>query len=239
MDVKISIVTVVLNDKDGLNKTIQSVRSLEYPFLEYVVVDGGSDDGTLDVIKENRDVVDKWISEKDSGIYNAFNKGIALTSGEYVHILNAGDVYYSAKVFNAQEFEGNKTCICRAVLKLGAKDWVWLPRFSNEYNSIRVAHPGLIVNRELYETTGGYSEDYKFAADSLFIMKFVDVDHSLISDDYLVVMSDGGVSTHLSVQHEYEKHRVIIQCNISNIQKVFLHLKVFLYMCYRGFRSLF
>ena len=236
---KVSIITVVLNDKDGLDKTIQSVRLLEYPYVEYIVVDGGSEDGTLDVIKKNSDVVDKWISEKDSGIYNAFNKGIGLASGEYVHILNAGDVYYSPTVFNAQQFSTTKSCICRSVIKLGVKDWVWLPRFSSEYNSVRVAHPGLIVRRELYEKTGGYSEDYKYAADSLFIMQHVDKDQALITDDYLVVMSGGGVSTHLSARHEYEKHKVISQCDIGHLQKLILHSKVLLFMCYRFFRSLF
>ncbi len=239
MAMKISIVTVVLNDSNGLDKTIQSVRSLEYPYLEYIVVDGGSEDGTLDIIKKNNDVIDKWISEKDSGIYNAFNKGIGLASGEYVHILNAGDVYYSPTVFNVHEFSIDKTCICRSVIKLGVKDWVWLPRFSSEYNSVKVAHPGLLVRRELYVKTGGYSEDYRYAADNLFIIQHVDMDQALLSDDYLVVMSDGGASTHLSVRHEFEKHKVINQCNIGHLQKMLLHLKVILYMCYRFFRSLF
>jgi glycosyltransferase involved in cell wall biosynthesis len=87
----VSIITVVKNDEQGLLRTIKSVSSRAYPGLEYIVIDGGSTDGTLEVIKQYKPVIDYCISEHDSGIYDAMNKGIVHSSGEYLLFLNSGD----------------------------------------------------------------------------------------------------------------------------------------------------
>lgn len=91
---KLSIVTVVFNGKLELAKTIDSIRKQDYRKIEYVVVDGGSDDGTLEVIKENLDLIDLWVSEPDEGIYDAMNKGWKMATGGYVVFMNAGDTFY-------------------------------------------------------------------------------------------------------------------------------------------------
>lgn len=91
----ISIVTVVRNDAEGLSKSLRSLSSLRYPSLQYIVIDGASTDGTLEVIGANRRLINCWISEPDKGLYDAMNKGIRLASGEYLHFLNAGDVFAS------------------------------------------------------------------------------------------------------------------------------------------------
>ena len=88
-----SIITVVFNAKNDLIDTIKSLRQQNYKNFEYIIIDGGSTDGTLEVINDNLDVVDKWKSEKDSGIYDAMNKGIDLCQGNYIGMLNAGDRY--------------------------------------------------------------------------------------------------------------------------------------------------
>lgn len=87
----LSIITVVRNDRDALDRTIRSVAERKRSGMEYVVVDAASTDGTLEVIREQVEVIDRWISEPDNGIYDAMNKGIALSSGEYLLFLNAGD----------------------------------------------------------------------------------------------------------------------------------------------------
>ena len=91
----ISIITVVFNDKYGLEETILSVLSQTSENIEYIIIDGGSNDGTVDVIKKYEKSIDKWISEPDNGIYDAMNKGIALASGGFINFMNAGDVYAS------------------------------------------------------------------------------------------------------------------------------------------------
>jgi glycosyltransferase involved in cell wall biosynthesis len=87
----ISIITVVRNDRSGLERTIASVREQTCDDVEFVVVDGASDDGTVDVIRAHADVVDDWVSEPDQGIYDAMNKGLQRARGEMVLFLNAGD----------------------------------------------------------------------------------------------------------------------------------------------------
>ncbi len=94
----ITVVTVVLNAKDHIENTIQSVVNQTYPYIEYIVLDGGSTDGTLDIIRQYQDKITLWKSEPDKGIFDAMNKGIELANGEWVNFMNAGDFFYSNDV---------------------------------------------------------------------------------------------------------------------------------------------
>lgn len=89
----VTIITVCLNSCDGIEKTIQSVLSQTYPEIEYIIIDGGSTDGTIDIIKKYQSNIKFWASEKDAGISDAFNKGVKRANGEFVAFLNAGDYY--------------------------------------------------------------------------------------------------------------------------------------------------
>jgi len=94
---KISIITVVLNDRQNIEKTIQSVLSQNI-LLEYIVVDGVSTDGTLQVIEKYKDKIDILVSEKDSGIYNAMNKAVNIANGEWICFMNSGDMFYDSSI---------------------------------------------------------------------------------------------------------------------------------------------
>lgn len=100
-DCLVTIITVVLNEKYGLEKTIQSVINQTCKNIEHIIIDGGSTDGTLDVIKKYQHVIHAWISEPDKGIYDAMNKGIRLANGEWVNFMNAGDVFYDSDTLNS------------------------------------------------------------------------------------------------------------------------------------------
>ena len=95
---KLSIITVVYNGADLLEGTIQSVRKSSHPDIEYLVIDGGSKDGTLDVIQNNSENIDVWVSDRDNGLYDAMNKGLDLAKGEFVWFLNAGDQIASEEI---------------------------------------------------------------------------------------------------------------------------------------------
>jgi putative colanic acid biosynthesis glycosyltransferase len=90
----LSVITVVFNDAANLENVIKNVTSQSYLNLEYIIIDGGSSDGTLDIIKKYEDMIDYWVSEKDQGIYDAMNKGVRLASGEWINFMNAGDSFY-------------------------------------------------------------------------------------------------------------------------------------------------
>lgn len=91
---KISIITVTYNCKEDLRQTFESLHSQTFQDYEHIIIDGGSTDGTIELINENESKVDQWVSEKDKGIYDAMNKGIDMARGEYVQFLNAGDIFF-------------------------------------------------------------------------------------------------------------------------------------------------
>lgn len=97
---KISVLTVVFNSKNELEKTIKSIIDQNYPKLEYIIIDGGSTDSTLAIIKKYESRITTWVSEKDHGIYDAMNKGINLATGDWINFMNAGDTFHTNHVIN-------------------------------------------------------------------------------------------------------------------------------------------
>src|SRR5438552_2810029 len=105
---QLSIITVNLNNAEGLEKTIQSVIRQQFSDYEYIIIDGASADGSVEVIKKFSDKISNWVSEKDSGIYNAMNKGIRLAAGNYLLFLNSGDTLCensTARLFQPDLFD--------------------------------------------------------------------------------------------------------------------------------------
>ena len=91
--IDVSVITVVLNGANTIEQTIQSVIKQDYPQIEYIIIDGGSTDGTLDVIKKYRNKIDFFVSESDRGLYDAMNRGIGFSKGQIVGIVNSDDWY--------------------------------------------------------------------------------------------------------------------------------------------------
>lgn len=101
----VSVVTVAYNAISTIEQTILSVINQTYPNIEYIIIDGGSTDGTVDMIKKYSDKIAYWVSEPDSGIYNAMNKGIQVASGDWINFMNAGDTFYSNDTIEKIHFE--------------------------------------------------------------------------------------------------------------------------------------
>lgn len=104
---QISIVTIVRNDARRLQRTIESVVNQTYQNIEYIIIDGKSDDGTIDTIKHNKSNITNWVSEPDDGIYDAMNKGVGLSTGDWILFLNSGHTFYEKNTIE-KIFEGNK-----------------------------------------------------------------------------------------------------------------------------------
>lgn len=92
----VSVVTITLNNREGLRSTMASVFAQTYPAVEYIIVDGQSTDGSVELIESQAQRIARWVSEPDNGIYDALNKGIALSQGEWIIFMNAGDVFFDA-----------------------------------------------------------------------------------------------------------------------------------------------
>ena len=95
---KFSVITINYNNKEGLLRTIKSVINQTYQDFEYIVIDGGSTDGSVDILKRYDRNITYWVSEKDNGIYNGMNKGIAIAKGDYLNFMNSGDTFYDENV---------------------------------------------------------------------------------------------------------------------------------------------
>lgn len=104
---KITVVTVCYNAVNEIEKTIQSVINQTYPDMEYIVIDGGSTDGTVDIIRKYADSIDYWVSERDGGIYEGMTKGIARATGDYINFMNAGDMFFDNHVLD-EVFAGRR-----------------------------------------------------------------------------------------------------------------------------------
>ena len=179
--VKISIITVALNSEKTIKDTLKSVISQSYKSIEYIVIDGGSTDGTRDIIKKYKSDIDIFISEPDTGIYDALNKGIQVATGDIIAILHSDDLFYDqfvvSDMVNRMVDTGSEFCfsdliivdltgekILRYYMAHYYKKWLfrigWLP-----------PHPTCFIKKSLFNEFGLYSTRYKVAGDFDFLVR--------------------------------------------------------------------
>lgn len=172
----ITIITVVLNGSRSLEQTIQSVLEQDYPHLEYIVIDGGSTDGTVDIIRKYENRIDYWVSEPDNGIYDAMNKGISLAQGELIGLLNADDYYEPhalhavAAMYAASQTKGifyGNCYIIQEDLGLRYKSY----GHTRFWRGMGFPHQAMFVSRAVHTDLGSYDTDYQIAADYDFVLK--------------------------------------------------------------------
>ena len=203
---KISIITVCFNSSKTIEKTFQSIKNQSYQNIEHIVVDGGSSDDTLKIIKNYNSCISNYISESDKGLYDAMNKGIAMATGDIIGILNSDDIFVdnyvlekiakfhtknsiNASVGNITQFnESGKT-----VRKYSSKNWT--PE--NLKIGFMPPHPSIFFKRKLFEKYGNYQLDFISAADYELIVRFF-IKHQVswkYSDITTTAMLIGGISS--------------------------------------------
>ena len=164
-----SIITVVYNGEAYLEETIQSVINQTYDNVEYIIIDGGSSDGTVDIIKKYDDKIDYWVSEKDAGIYDAMNKGLRLASGLTVGIINADDFYVKNAVEESIKalLRSDADYTIGNVKKLPSNIVVspLFPLNSALYQGMMYPHISAFIKREIYKKVGLFDTRYKVSAD--------------------------------------------------------------------------
>ncbi|MDR2039810.1 MAG: glycosyltransferase [Bacteroidales bacterium] len=180
---KVSIITASYNNVDTIRSTIESVLSQTYPDIEYIVVDGGSADGTVDIIKEYQHFIAKWISEPDEGIYYALNRGLDMATGDVIGFLHADDVLcdYSTVSKIIDIFEKKQVDAVYGDLVYVARNDVHnIVRFwkSNDFTPQLLKqgwmppHPTLFVLKKMYEKYGNFNTNLRIAADYDLILRF-------------------------------------------------------------------
>ncbi len=201
---KITIITVVFNGEKILEKTIQSVVKQTYQNIEYIIIDGGSNDKTLDIIKKYEKHIYYWISESDKGIYDAMNKGIKRASGDYVYFLNAGDALIDKDVIkkvagalnreNASMLHGNVAYFdpfSGETVKKGRKI-----ELGDLKKGITPSHQATFIKRKTLLEFNGFNTQYSIAADfELFCRLYKKGVDSFYFDKKIAYYDGGGVSS--------------------------------------------
>lgn len=233
----ISIITATLNSAETLEDCLKSVTRQTYLNREYLVIDGGSSDETINIIKKYSKEINIFISEKDSGIYDALNKGILLSKGDIIGFLHADDLYASNDVLakiskgfldpSVCAIYGDLIYVQRNNLNKVIRRWQgkifkkenlafgWMP-----------AHPTLYVRREWYQKIGGFDSTYRISADYLSILKmFSQPSFKAIYLPYVLVkMRIGGISNN-SIRNIIKKFRedwtALRSCNFNFLESVF------------------
>lgn len=181
---KVSIITISFNSAATLEDTIRSVLSQDYPDLEYIIVDGNSTDGTLDIVKRYQSSIAQFISEPDKGIYDGMNKGLKMATGDIIGILNSDDMYEDSRVISdmVQLFESNQCEAAYAdLVYVDRHDTSMVTRYwksgSYKKGAFRKGwmppHPTFFVRKSVYDRYGYFNLHLKSAADYEIMLRFI------------------------------------------------------------------
>ena len=210
---KISIITINYNNREGLRKTIDSVVNQTYKNIEYIIIDGGSNDGSADYIKQCDNNIDYWVSEPDNGIYNAMNKGIKIATGEYCIFMNSGDSFYSADVldkivpllgdfdivYGNTEYTDGK--VRRSIDEPPYFSFLYVSSFSHQSTFIRTE----LLKKYLYD------ESLKIVADWKFFLQTLIIDGcSFKAVNFMISLYDAtGISSTNKLLYNQEREKVM------------------------------
>ena len=218
---KVSIITVCFNSNKTIKDTIESVMSQKYDNIEYIIVDGGSTDGTLEILTKYQTRISKYISESDEGVYDAMNKGIKLATGDIVGFLNAGDFYAveTAILQIATSLQENDCEIVYADLEYVAENnpgktvrkWKSQPYQSGLFKKgWHPPHPTFFAKKTVFDKYGGFDLSYNIGADYELMLRFLQ--RYNIKTEYiprvLVKMRSGGISN----KNLYQIIKANIEC---------------------------
>jgi glycosyltransferase involved in cell wall biosynthesis len=240
-DPKISIITVVFNSKDFIERTIKSIQNQGYRNIEYIVIDGASKDGTLGLIEKYKSGIYKWISEPDKGLYDAMNKGLSLATGDYVCFLNSGDQLYDAGTLERMigsltelpdiiygetmivGVDGNEIGLRR----LKAPDKLTWKSFKK---GMLVCHQSIYVKREIAPL---YNLNYLIASDFDWVLKVLRKAKTVHNSNLILTkFLDGGLNKKYIPRALTERFKIMVK-NYGFFATLFRHigigLKFFVY----------
>lgn len=204
-NIRISVITVVRNGAEFIGQTIRSVLEQDYPNFEYIVIDGLSSDGTVDIIKSYEPQITYWSSEKDNGIADAFNKGLAQATGDYLLFLNADDTLANPDVLSAMAHEiianGFPILIygdCNVLERSSGKTLYYA---SIEYSPDGLMHgqmipqPSLFTHRSYFEKYGVFDNQFRIAMDYEWLLRGILKEKTIHLRQLITCVRNGGVST--------------------------------------------
>jgi glycosyltransferase involved in cell wall biosynthesis len=201
---RISIITVCFNSEKTIFNTLESVKKQSFKNIEHIIIDGSSNDKTLEICKGYSNSI-KIISEQDNGVYDAFNKGLKLATGEIIGFLNSDDIFYSEKAVEdiVNAFSNNEIDIVYGNLDYINKEgkvirnWISRPYQKGLVKKAWMpAHPTFYCKKEVYDRLGGYNDSFKIAGDFELCLRFLEINNipSFYLNKKIVKMLVGGIS---------------------------------------------
>lgn len=219
----VTIITVVFNGEKHLEQTIQSIISQTYDNVEYIIIDGGSTDGTVDIIRKYEEVIDYWVSEPDAGISDAMNKGISLATGILINHLHAGDKFAAdttlSSVVSSYNSECWRWCFGNQLLRSHTDDTIvgcfCPPKFSQKLLHIvnTIPHPTVFSERALIEEVNGFDNNYKCAMDYHLWLRFTQLSKPKQFDYATAEFLLGGRSSDikLALREEFRARKEVLR----------------------------
>jgi glycosyltransferase involved in cell wall biosynthesis len=208
---KISVITINYNNSFGLNRTIQSVIEQEYTDFQFVIIDGGSTDGSKAFIESNSKKIDYWISEKDKGVYHAMNKGLAEATGDFCLFLNSGDYFYNEQVLtNITKQLDKKYGMIYGLIEWEHTGSYWNPKrdlksFEFVFNSL-IPHQATFYRVDALRKIGGFKEKYRVISDWASMIDIINKGFEIKKVDLLISKcEEQGISLNLVKQVKKEK----------------------------------
>jgi len=248
---EISILTVVLNRSNEIKDSLESLKRQTFKNIEHIIIDGGSTDGTLDILKEYVNSINKFktvlISEKDKGLYNALNKGIKLARGNIVGVLHAGDLFYDELVLERinKEFEENPKLdvVYGDVLFFNAKGKIVRVSKPGKFSKEKILkygwhpiHTAMFIKKDIYDKFGLYREDFDISSDYEYMIRILLKGNLKVKylSKFLVKMKTGGKSGNAPrklIKKLWEDYRIIKKYKLpfyTVLMKRFYKLKEFI-----------
>ncbi len=242
--IKISIITVSYNSSNTIEQTIKSVISQTYNNVEYIIIDGGSTDGTIDIIKRYESDISYWVSEKDYGIYDAMNKGVKKATGDIVAFLNSDDYYIDSTALERVVACWNKYDKIDILAGRIAmyNQFSILCGYSPEVTNLEqlcyrmiLDHPAMFSRKKLFEEDGGFDSHYQIASDYAWVLKEYHMNRVIVPcQEVFTVFRLGGASSkitkkialevkditqNINPSYYYQKYKNIIEDLYYNRQK--------------------
>lgn len=248
---KITIITIVFNRANVIRRAVESVLSQTYNDIEYIVIDGASTDGTCEILSEYRELLSTFISEKDSGLYEAINKGIGLATGDVIGFLHSDDVFNDNLVLErvAKTFSvcHASTAVVGDVAIVGRDDKKILRYYSGRWPSkvelilgLQPPHTGMFLSKDLYDSVGLYRQDIPISADFEFFLRLTKVGgfkkvhlKSLIVRQSVGGLSSDGLKSFLAVTADIQRSLSIYGYKVPRFLLVIrLPIKLFIQSFY-------
>lgn len=214
---KLSIITINYNNASGLKKTIESVVSQSSSDFEYIIIDGGSTDESVEIIKKYQEKITHWISEKDNGIYHAMNKGILAAKGEYCQFLNSGDYFCNDLVVEKMLSNlDNESILSGNMIKVSKNnsriiDKIHFVNSMLHFYKGTINHSSSLIKRSLFEKYGNYDENLKIVSDWKFFLQTIGIGNESVKyvDIDVTIFDTTGISSTNDKLDKAERRKVL------------------------------